>query len=211
MAPDPVLHERIYAALKAEIRSGHLRPASHIDLQQISSRYRASVTPVREVVWRLIGERLAEARQNGGYRTPVLHANHLRDLYALNALILDRGIRSCTDSELDGAIATVDPPAASADAKALATFAAALFESIGCATGNGEILRAIDNLNDRLAAARIAESLVLPNFRREMLTLSQRPEGPLKIMLARRIARYHRRRSPLCEAIARQTAGSPDG
>src|ERR1700761_6333320 len=106
MAPDPALHDQIYAALKLDLRSGMLLPGQHIDLQQFSERHRASVTPVREAVCRLIGEGLVQFQRYGGFRLIPLEEDELREAYYLNAMMIAAAIRLATDQALRKAVGT---------------------------------------------------------------------------------------------------------
>jgi DNA-binding GntR family transcriptional regulator len=201
MAPDPILHEQIYAALKSDIRDARLIPGQHIDLQAISDRHHASVTPVREAVCRLIGEGVAEFQRYGGFRIAPLGAAELADLYALNTIIICAAIRGATDAALDQAVGTVALPGESGRPIDLARAVASLFASLAIASGNRQIVKAVEGSNDRLAAARILEAEVLKDARREYLMLTHGPSGQLRKTLTGRVTQYHRRRLAQSEAI----------
>jgi hypothetical protein len=202
MAPDPVLHERIYAALKLDLREGRLLPGQHIDLQGISDHHRASITPVREAVCRLVGERLVESQRHGGFRVVHLGADTLRELYMLNLAMVLHAVRISTDENIDRAIGTFWYPATSADPSEIAAAAASLFASLGGASGLAEFQIAVEGINDRLASARIMEVQALRDLRRELLMINHGPNGDIRRTIARRISTYHRRRIAVVGKIA---------
>ena len=202
MAPDPILQDRIYAALKADLRSGALLPQMNIDLQSVSARHRASVTPVREAICRLVGEGLAEFRPHGGFRVPRLRAEQLSDLYALNAATLAQALRAAEDTALDRAVRSFVPPPAYAGPAAIGDTVSTLFAGLALATGNSEYVRLVEHLSDRLAGARIAEAGVLKNMHGELAPLRESPEFGLRGAVSRLVARYHRRRLRHADPIA---------
>ena len=211
MAPDPILHERIYGGLKAALRSGRLYPGQHIDLTAISEEYRASVTPVREAVCRLVGEGLADFQRHGGFRVAPLRAEDLRGLYLFNAMILAHAIQLASDVSLDRALGSFWLPRNGADDGEVAAAAAILFSAIGEAAGSNIFQRTLDNNSDRLGLARIAELQVLRDVHGELLMMNHGPTGQLKKTLSRRVAQYHRRRSVAVEDIAKKMPGIIDG
>ncbi|MBA2934620.1 GntR family transcriptional regulator [Sphingomonas sp. CGMCC 1.13654] len=202
MAPDPVLHERIYAGFKDDLREGRLPPGHHIDLQAISERYRASVTPVREVVCRLMGEGLAEFQRHGGFHVATLSANEIRDLYVLNSTIVLRAIQTCTDADLDEAMGAICYPRPGATPLEVASCSASIFSTLVGSANNSAFLKLVENINDRLGFVRIAECHLLRDVHRELLMLNHGPNGQLRRTLNRRITNYHRRRIHIVERIA---------
>jgi hypothetical protein len=203
MAPDPIVQERIYHALKSEIRSGVLGPDDHIDLQGISDRHRASVTPVREAVCRLIGEGLAAPQRHGGFRIVALDGAQLRDLYAFNAALLARSVAAASLDALIVACGAIVVPPEGATAVELAAATGDIFDSLSGASGSGELRRAVEACSDRLSAARITEDSVLRDVRGEILMFGHGPSHERRRSLSRRILHYHRRRIEQSDAIAR--------
>lgn len=57
----PVTFGRVYAAIKQQLLEGAFRPGERIEPAILSDELGASVTPVRDALHRLAGERLVEA------------------------------------------------------------------------------------------------------------------------------------------------------
>src|SRR5690242_2313518 len=89
MAP-PGTFDRVYAALKQRLRKGVYRPGTRLEPAALSDELNASVTPVRDALHRLTGERLVEAPRHEGFRAPMMTETLLRQLYAwhLDLLLL---------------------------------------------------------------------------------------------------------------------------
>ena len=202
MATDPILQERIYEALKADIRCGVFGPAHHFDLQRISDRHRASVTPVREALCRLVGEGLAEVARPRGFRVAALDGPMLRDLYHYMAALLVHVIAISPESALDAALTRTAADADTTSSVNLAAVFAALFANLAEASGNPEFYQAVSRSNDRLSAVRIAETIVIPDMRHELLALYRHPQTELRRRLSRQISAYYRRRIKLSDSIA---------
>jgi DNA-binding GntR family transcriptional regulator len=78
----PGTFERVYAAIKRQLREGVFRPGDRLEPAVLSEQLNASVTPVRDALHRLTGERLVDAPRHEGFRTPMLTETTLRHLYA---------------------------------------------------------------------------------------------------------------------------------
>src|SRR5438132_2867759 len=78
----PGTFERVYAAIKQQLRCGCYRPGHRLEPAVLSEQLNASVTPVRDALHRLTGERLVEAPRHEGFRVPMLTETMLRHLYA---------------------------------------------------------------------------------------------------------------------------------
>src|SRR5437764_15152487 len=77
----PGTFERVYAAVKQQLREGVFRPGTRLEPAVLSDELNASVTPVRDALHRLTGERLVEAPRHEGFRTPMMTEVLLRQLY----------------------------------------------------------------------------------------------------------------------------------
>ncbi|MDP9423638.1 MAG: GntR family transcriptional regulator [Pseudomonadota bacterium] len=89
MSP-PGTFERVYAAIKDQLRRGTFRPGERLEPAALGDQLNSSVTPIRDALHRLTGERLVEAPRHEGFRTPLVTETTLRHLYAwhLDLLLL---------------------------------------------------------------------------------------------------------------------------
>lgn len=202
MAPDPITQERVYRAIKDELLEARFRPGVRLDLQAIADRHRASTTPVREAIHRMIGEQLFEPHPEGGIRIALPDAAALRDLYAWNAQHLLATLRASSSSSLRACLRPLRDRNPGREAADLADFAAIIFRSVGEATGNTEFTAHIIRANARLHYARIAEARLFQDLARELRTLLRNGDIDVRTNLRRRVIAYHRRRSEHAVAIA---------
>lgn len=183
--------DRVYDGLKQMLRHGAVVPGARLDPAALSASLTASITPVRDALHRLAGERLVEATSDG-FHVPVLSEPDLRDLYVWNHQLLLLALRSTRRSHAD----FLEPPP---DEVHTAEIAERLFAAIARATGNREQVLAIDALNDRLHAARRAELGVLANAGHELADMLEADLRALRSLLGR----YHRRRLAAVPEIVR--------
>src|SRR5574338_228961 len=84
----PGTFDRVYAAIKQRLRDGVYRPGTRLEPATLSDELNASVTPVRDALHRLTGERLVEAPRHEGFRVPLVTESMLRQLYSWHLDIL---------------------------------------------------------------------------------------------------------------------------
>lgn len=90
----PGTFDRVYAALKQRLREGAFHPGDKLEPAALSDELNASVTPVRDALHRLVGERMVEAPRHEGFRAPLPTESALRQLYAWHLdLVLLAGAR----------------------------------------------------------------------------------------------------------------------
>ncbi|WP_051003759.1 GntR family transcriptional regulator [Sphingobium sp. SYK-6] len=183
-----VTFERIYRELKRQLRDGVLAPGAPVEPAVIGHELGASITPVRDALHRLTGEQLVETPQHNGFRVPRLTEMELRDLYAWNGLVI--GVAT-SRAKVD-MVRDIRPPE---DAETIAGRTAAMFLRIAAATGSGENLRAVGQLNDRLAPFRRAEQQVLDGLAEELEEMTGLAAAIGRTRLNRALARYHQRRT----------------
>lgn len=189
--------ERVYDTLKRRILGREFRPGVRLDPASLSEEMNSSVTPVRDALNLMTGEGLIDARPGEGFHLPLVDAPGLRDLYAWNAEILGlaaRGVHPGT------AVHELSEPIG---AGAIADATAILFASIARYSPNIEHRRAIASANDRLHAARLAETKVLDGQAEELATIKHAFVGSTPTDLRRLLVAYHRRRQRAADDIVR--------
>jgi DNA-binding FadR family transcriptional regulator len=191
--------ERVYLALKEELTGGRWPPGERLEPALLSANLNASITPVRDALHRLAGERLVEAPRQNGFRVPLLTEQQLRHLYDWNEALLDLALRAVARG-VRNAAGDVPPIKAGAGAPEL-------FRDIVRQAGNPEQLAALRSLNDRLAAMRLVENRLLADVGEEAAALRSAWAAPDLTALRRAIHNYHRRRRncvPRLVAAARE-------
>lgn len=88
--------ERVYRAVREDILRGAYRPGEVLEPKRIGAEHFASVTPVRDALHRLAGERLIEASPHDGFRMPLLTENGLRELLRWQELLALTSLRLTT-------------------------------------------------------------------------------------------------------------------
>jgi DNA-binding GntR family transcriptional regulator len=182
--------ERVYTLLKAQIEGGRFRPGDRIDPSLLASDLASSVTPVRDALYRLTGERLVLAIPALGFRMPLLTEPSLRDLYFWNETILLIAIarkaaspQSRNQRESDVTHRTRD-----------------LFEAIAGVPGT-EIHATVQSNNDRLHRARIEEVRHINDAVAELDAIDALLESEDWPRLRQAVRGYHRRRQRIAGLV----------
>ncbi len=195
--------ERIYEALKVSILRGVFRPGARLDPAVLSEQLDSSVTPVRASLNVLVGEGLVETGTGEGFHMPLIDEPALKDRYAWNAEILGIVLRKVRPQAIVASVAEA------AGNNAIRT--AALFLGMARWSPNVEHARAVDRMNDRLHAARVAEAGVLAGIQGELDEIAGAAEGRNAAQLRTMLTRYHRRRIRSTAAILRQLYRMEEG
>lgn len=176
--------ERVYQALREEIGDGVFRPGEPLEPSTLASRLNSSITPVRDALHRLVGERLVEAPRGDGFRAPLLTEMALRNLYRWREWLLVGAVRAPVQSSASPPLGGPGQRAGSAEM---------LFRQIGAQSGNPEHQAAIEHASARLRPVRAAEDEVLAGTDAETGAM----EEALALRspdLRRHLSAYHRRR-----------------
>lgn len=199
----PGTFERVYSAIKARLRAGELRPGDRLEPAQLSQTLNASVTPVRDALHRMTGERLVEAPLHEGFRVPLLNETMLRHLYAwhrdLLMLAVARRTISAQDFLADGDQAEPEPELLARQQRA--------FLSLAQTTGNPEHVLAIRALLERLEPYQHIESKLLDSLETETTAIADAVHRGDRKMLRRLLVQYHRRRSRIVPEIVALVGG----
>ncbi|WBX83744.1 GntR family transcriptional regulator [Sphingosinicella microcystinivorans] len=203
MAPDRHLHENIYVSLKSLLLSHRYRPGQPIDVKALADQFRASVTPVRDGLCRLVGEEIVEMRPSGGFQLWLPSADSLRDLYFWNGQHLLAALHATPPSSIRALLLSVQrsriEAAADADLQV-----AGFFQKIADAAANREFSRKADAANTRLYHVRQAESLLIPDASAEAGRIMRPGGADVQKALRRKIHLYHRRRILLAPQIVKK-------
>lgn len=154
---------RVYSELKARVLSGDFAPGERLDPARLSDDLSASVTPIRDALHRLTGERLIDSWQHEGFHQPLVSEAGLRDLYGWSGELLALILRAAERSRKG-----VAPSATMAQSESFTEHAARVFAWVGEHSVNREHRAAIASLNDRCHLLRLIEARVLPNPHAEL-------------------------------------------
>ena len=190
MSP-PGTFERVYAAIKQRLRDGVYRPGDRLEPAALADELNASVTPIRDALHRLTGERLVEAPRHEGFRVPMLTENMLRHLYRwhLDLILLAIANRRAPHSPSD------DPFAEMSQDSEARHRQNALFLVMARMTRNPEHVLAIESLGERLEPLQRLETLLLDAVDEETREILASLQADDRRALRRALTRYHRRRA----------------
>ena len=88
MSPAHVL-EPTCTKLKQMLVEGVWPPGEKLEALRLADELGVSMTPVRDCLNRLVGERLVDMKPGEGYRVPRISEKALRDMLAVNAALLE--------------------------------------------------------------------------------------------------------------------------
>lgn len=185
----PGTFERVYAAIKEQLRLGRLRPGDRLEPAILSDQLNASVTPVRDALHRLTGERLVEAPRHEGFRVPLLTESALRQLYAWH---LDLVLLASAKRRL-GTIIEISPKQPDDRLEAML---ARLAEWAG-----PELATVLANLGERLEPYRRFEIEFLDGVEVETEDIIHALGADDRRRLRNALLRYHRRRQRIVPEI----------
>jgi DNA-binding GntR family transcriptional regulator len=196
----PGTFDRVYAAIRQRLREGVYRPGERLEPTLLSDELNASVTPVRDALHRLTGERLVEAPRHEGFRAPMMTETMLRQLYAWH---LDLLLLALTKHR---AASVGDDPLASdrhSDRPAHDRHNA-LFLALARSAGNPEHVAALEAVTHRLEPVQQIEEMFLDETDGETTEIVRALGAHDRRSLRRALVRYHRRREKIVpELLAR--------
>jgi len=185
----PTTFERVYATLKERLRSGALKPGDRLEPAMLSEQLNASVTPVRDALHRLTGERLVDAPRHEGFRVPMLTESMLRHLYTWH---LDLLLIAVAKQRLRLTEAT-EPDAEETADGALAR-QQAIFLEVAAASGNQEHLIVFRALRERLQPYESLADQLLDAVEPETEAIARAVQAGDRRALRKSLIAYHRRR-----------------
>lgn len=197
----PGTFERVYAALKQRLRGGAFRPGDRLEPATISDELNASVTPVRDALHRLTGERLVEAPRHEGFRVPLITETMLRHLYAWHRDLLILAIVNRWSGTTQSALAEQRDPATEGEKQP------SLFLALAAMSGNPEHVHAFQAVTDRLEPIQRLESALLDAVEEETEQISAALRRGDRRELRRALIRYHRRRERIVPDLLERMYG----
>lgn len=185
----PGTFERVYSALRQRLREGLYRPGDRLEPALLSDELNASVTPVRDALHRLTGERLVEAPRHEGFRMPAMTETLLRHLYAwhLDLLLLAMMKHRVRDIAGDNFAGAESEPSVHERQNAI-------FLMLVRSTGNPEHAAALEALSYRLEPVQRVERLFLDDTEAETAEILRALRDVDRRALRTGLVRYHRRR-----------------
>ena len=204
MSP-PGTFERVYAAIKDQLRKGAFRPGERLEPAAFRDELDASVTPIRDALHRLTGERLVETPRHEGFRVPLLTETMLRHLYAWHMdLLLLAAMKHPGSAPVEQFAVNDDWSDASAHERQNA-----LFLALARTAGNPEHVAALQALSERLEPAQLLEQFFLDETEAETNDILRALQARDRKGLRSSLIRYHRRRLRIVpELLARMTDGA---
>ena len=200
MSP-PGTFERVYSAIRDQLRKGVFRPGERLEPAALGDQLNSSVTPIRDALHRLTGERLVETPRHEGFRVPLVTETMLRHLYAwhLDLLLLATARRHWGPLRGDGAEHASNPAVAS-DLDRQND----LFLKLAEAGGNPEHLVALRALIERMEPYQRFEDKLLDAVQAETDAIADAISAGDRTALRKGLMAYHRRRARIVpELIAR--------
>lgn len=186
----PGTFDRVYAAIRQRLRQGLYRPGDRLEPAVLSDELNASVTPVRDALHRLTGERLVEAPRHEGFRVPMMTETMLRHLYAWHLDLLLLALMK------HGAAPGADEIVASERQSDLPVYDRqnGLFLALARSAGNPEHVAALESATQRLEPVRRFEQIFLDETEAETKEIVEALRARDRKALRRALVRYHRRR-----------------
>lgn len=186
-----------YDDLKRLLLSGTIAPGERLDPGRLAEYLVSGVTPVREALLRLAGERLVDIRLNTGFHLPVMTETILIDLYRLSFELLRLALTAPGGKErpLPSAALPISMPAAS-----YAESAAALILAIADSSQRPELFAQLVTINNRLASARAAEAVLFGDIMEEIKSIND-IKHESKNASIRNLRTYHGRRIANARAL----------
>jgi DNA-binding FadR family transcriptional regulator len=119
-----------------------------------------SMTPVRDCLNRLVGERLVDMKPGEGYRVARISEQALRDMLDVNATLLDLALTT--------APITQEPIKTEAQGSIYADRVSALFDAIASRSANAILVEMVRSLSERYHVARMVEPQVFGEAAQEL-------------------------------------------
>lgn len=185
MSPAYVL-EPTYEALRRQLLAGAWSPGYRLEAARLAEDLSVSITPVRDSLNRLTGERLVSSSPGDGFYVPYMSEMELRGLLRWHHLLLENALRTSREP--------ITAPARGADCGGLVERAVHLFEAIAASAADNELDWALSNAAARLGPYRRGESAIIGNVEAELDEIERLAAGTSQQPIFKVIESYHLRR-----------------
>ncbi len=196
MSPAHVF-EPTYEAIKRRLMSGEWAGGSRIEAARLADDLGVSVTPVRDSLYRLNGERMVDFTPGEGFHVHRLTETEFRDLLELHLILLLAALATAPKGSATSVPADQPYPDRVAD----------LFLAIAERSSNSEIVAGIAAIGDRLQLSRHFDAMILGDVDAEYDAIAisfadAEPQAQVRNLLLR----YHERRAHEAATYARTLA-----
>jgi DNA-binding GntR family transcriptional regulator len=164
MSPAHVL-EPAYRKLKCMLMEGVWPPGERLDPLRLGDELGISMTPVRDCLNRLAGEQLVEIKAGRGYRVPRASEKILRDMLAINGVLLEIALVQQGAGLPPNRFEPIDQHYADRVAR--------LFDFIASRSGNVVLAETVRSLGERMHVFRIQDSRLFAGALQELDRLEQ--------------------------------------
>jgi DNA-binding GntR family transcriptional regulator len=162
LKPEQRSADRVYVRVKAMAVTFHFRPGERINEVELARHLGISRTPLREALNRLASEGFLTAVANRGFRARPLEPGPLLDLYEFRGVVECGAVRLACERASDDSVAGLAAFAEQGvadlgdDVHALRQlrFDEEFHERVATLAGNGEILRTVRAINERIRFVR---------------------------------------------------------
>ena len=96
-ADDRTLSAGVAARLRADILNGALEPGSRLAMTDLTKRYGAGMSPVREALSRLLGEGLVQTEGQRGFRVAAMSRADFNEIVMLRQMVEEAGVRAAIE------------------------------------------------------------------------------------------------------------------
>ncbi|MEX0349197.1 MAG: GntR family transcriptional regulator [Paracoccaceae bacterium] len=157
--------DRIYEALRRMASDFAFKPDARINESALAAQLNASRTPIREALNRLVAEGFLNFRSGRGFFCRSLSPELVMDLYEARVAVETEAVRlACqrgTDEAVEALMHELEAVASdyipAADAESLLAMDERFHTRLCQLSGNAELCRMLDNLNDRIRYLRLID------------------------------------------------------
>lgn len=197
MSPAHVV-EPTYEAIRQRLMAGIWPGGARLESARLADELGVSITPVRDSLYRLAGERMVDFAHGEGFHVHRLTETELRDMFELNLILLLAALAT-------GHGEYTPQTALQSDTS---TRIEALFLGLASRSANDELSAVIASLNNRLHLPRRLDARLFADVETEVAAIEAALLGAEPSRTARNLVlRYHKRRAHEAGSYVRLLAG----